>query len=390
MKKIITILSVALVLAACQKSGLQTSHESIPAPDELYGAIAGQNVDGTKAYFVGPVISGSKVNYPHFWETGDDISVFWENTQNRLYRCYNDISNTNTVGMEEEDVKYSKFGKLESLALGDASSIGNVRYCIHPFDYRNKVIGENVTFWIPDVQTYRAEKRTYSTAVDAVSYGTGEFKYNKDTSYSSNGCAVFVAKNTEPITGHYNYFNFYNVGCWLKLIIKSNEEFTLGRIELTGNNGQVLAGSASTSFEKTYKEDGTHHILDDYTEIKPAATGGATKVTLKGNVGVKDVITPKTIKSTASEFYIYLLPTTFFKDISPANQGFTLKIFDKDDNLKGTAVAKSKDNEGDIGEAEVFKRNRVVRMSDWELTELKFAVLTVREWTNVEETINFE
>ena len=386
MKKIITILSVALVLAACQKSGLQTSHESIPAPDELYGAIAGQNDDGTKAYFVGPIITGTgdaqKVSYPHFWEIGDNISVFWENTQNVLYRCYNDISNQNKVG--STPAAYSKFGKLESLALGDATAISGVRYCIYPFDARNAATDAGVSFWIPETQTYRSDSLSYS-GVKSISYGMSTCQYDAaGTNTYSTGCAVFVAKNTEGYDGNYNYFNFYNVGCWLKLQIKSSEEFTLDRIELTGNNGQSISGAASTTFTTTKKGDKTYNILDNTSVITPAtpATEASKKVTLKGDGSKK-------INSTASDIYIYLLPTNFFTDLDAAKQGFTLNIYDNSGTLKGTAVAKGT-SEGSVGYQEVFKRNRVVLMSEWNLTTLKFAVLEVKAWENVEETINFE
>ena len=373
---------MALALVACNKSGLQTSHESIPAPDELYGAIAGQNVDGTKAYFVGPVIDTlAGVRYPHFWEIGDNISVFWENTQNVLYRCYNDISNQNVVGAT---ASYSKFGKLESLALGDATPISGVRYCIYPFDERNAATAAGVSFWIPETQTYCSDTHTYS-GVTSISYGKSECWYDAEgTNKYSTGCAVFVAKNTESYEENYNYFNFYNVGCWLKLQIKSSAEFTLGRIELTGNNGQSISGAASTTFTTTKKGDKTYNILDNTSVITPAtpATEASKKVTLKGDGSKK-------INSTASDIYIYLLPTNFFTDLDAAKQGFTLNIYDNSGTLKGTAVAKGT-SEGSVGYQEVFKRNRVVLMSEWNLTTLKFAVLEVKAWENVEEIINFE
>lgn len=361
MKKIITILSVALVLAGCNKGGLQIS--SVEAPDELYGAISGDRDAGTKTWFVGPITQDGKIKYPQYWELGDKISVFWNSTENILYKCFNNISNNNTVG---GTIQYSAFAKTSS-AAGSYADIGNNRYSVYPYDKGNKFQDGKVYFTIPATQTYR-EVEGKST------YGTATFKDFSGSDYTC-GCSVFVSRNTEDLKKgeHYNYFNFYNVGCWLKLKIISPTEFTLGKVELTGNDGQILAGAANCTM--TSKDASGYWVPGNIS-----AGSGSSTVTLKGNGSKK-------IGSTATEIFLYFLPTNFFAS-SATNKGFTVKIYDDSDVLKGTAVCQTEPEEAD---GDIFQRNRVVLMSNWTLSEyIKFAVLEIEKWTNIDVNINFE
>lgn len=394
MKKLISILSVVLVLAACDKTGLQTN-KHVETPDDIYGAIAGQN-NATKAYFAGPVITGTgsaqKVEYPHFWQVGDDISVFWGTGSNVLFRAVNNVSNDNT----SSSISYTRFEKMAAVTDATYASVTlDGRYTIYPYDYRNKVDADGtVHFRVPATQTYREVAHPGNTGAPAVpagtyvSYGSADFNYTSSSTYST-GCAVFIAKNTEVVdeANHYNYFNFFNVGCWLKLQIKSDEEFTLGKIEMKANETSLtLAGPAHTSFTDYDTGTGSFAGVKYYkltsSSVITKETGGIATITLNGN-GTKKV------NSTLSDFYLYFLPTNFF-GTGVTNKGFTVKIYDSSNVLRGTATAKPSSETDAVSDGDYFQRNRVVLMSEWDVTDIKFAVLEVKAWDEVEYELSFE
>jgi len=335
-----------LALAACKEEP-QPDVPAGPAPEDLYVQFGEQG--GTKSHFVS---SDGKKTYTHYWDANDDISVFWENTKNLMYRA-NNINGSS----------YSDFKQL-SYSTGSSTAITG-RYAIYPYCNTNSVSVSGNTptfnFWFPSAQTYREG-----------SFGTAS--YNNGTDSKNMGCAVYIAKNKSTTSANNNYFDFYNMGCWMRLDLKTDASgvFSVGSIEMEAGGDVKIVGPASfagdpntvLTAKSTSFGSGTFAI----------GSGATNKITLScptGGVALNS--------TTSVPFYFFLMPVAA-DDAAKFTSGFTVKVKDTSGNIRAelTSIDDIKSN------TTIFHRNQVVNLATVTISSssIKYS-LSVQSWTNV-------
>ncbi len=251
MKKL-TILAAlcALLLGSCAENNLDgvTPETAITLPD----LTAGFAEDDTKTY----VENGKYLR----WHEADLITAFFGNTLNRQYKFKGKTGDNSGT-----------FKLVPDGELGTGNSL-NAIYAIYPYDESTTITDEGaMTINLPAVQNY-AEN----------SFGKG-----------ANTMMAVTAGVEDTFLG------FKNACGYLKLKLYG-EDATLASVEVRGNNGEKIAGSATATME--FGGVPTLAMNNDAT----------TSVTLDCGEGVVLGATAE----TATELWIVLPETTFENGIT--------------------------------------------------------------------------
>lgn len=240
----------ALLLGACTTNELDNitpeENTSISLPD-LTAAFADDDV--TKTY----VENGKYLR----WHEDDRITAFFGNTLNRQYKFKGKTgANSGT------------FSLVPSGELGTGNDLEAI-YAVYPYDERAEISDEGViSLSLPAVQNFAEE-----------SFGRGA------------NTMIAVTAGLED-----TFLGFKNACGYLKLKLYNEEGKALRSLEIKGNNGEKIAGSATATME--------------FGGV-PTLTMGAdatTSVTLDcGEEGIE----LGTTAETATELWIVLPATTF-------------------------------------------------------------------------------
>lgn len=248
MKKIVYIAAALVVFAAC------TKEKEAPAVNGEFTLTATMELpnDATKT-----AMSGTSV----VWSGSEHINVFTD---------------------AGENIEFSTTESGASAIFTTASvPTGTPKYAIYPYSAGNEIAGSNITFTLPETQTYAANSfgPGANVSVGAIDEGTGTVTFY-------NTCGVLK----------------------LSLSIASGDAANVGRIELTDENnmlaGTFTADASLTAPTATYTgSDGSHTITLD------CSTGSGVA-----------------LSTTATDFYI-VVPA------GACSSGFTAKVYSKQNHL---------------------------------------------------------
>ncbi len=259
----------ALLLGSCAENNLDsvTPENNITLPDLTAGFADEQT---TKTY-----VEESKYLR---WHEADLITAFYGNALNRQYKFKGKTgANSGT------------FSLVPSGELGTGNELGAI-YAVYPYEESATITDEGtMTINLPAVQTY-AEN----------SFGKGA------------NTMIAVTENLED-----TFLGFKNACGYLKLKLYG-EDVTLASVEVKGNNGEKIAGSATATME--FGGVPTLAMNNDAT----------TTVTLDCGEGV----VLGTSAETATELWIVLPETTF-------EGGITITAIDTDDNVFEKSTTKT-------------------------------------------------
>lgn len=254
----------ALLLGSCAENNLDsvTPENNITLPD-LTACFADEQT--TKTY-----VEESKYLR---WHEADLITAFYGNALNRQYKFKGKTgANSGT------------FSLVPSGELGTGNELGAI-YAVYPYEERATITDEGtMTINLPAVQTY-AEN----------SFGKGA------------NTMIAVTENLED-----TFLGFKNACGYLKLKLYG-EDVTLASVEVKGNNGEKIAGSATATME--FGGVPTLAMNNDAT----------TTVTLDCGEGV----VLGTSAETAAELWIVLPETTFEGGITITAINTNGNVFEK-------------------------------------------------------------
>lgn len=333
MRKILVLLALCgLMFAACEKNDGFSQ-----APDDLFGLITDDSEAAeTKAKFT----STSGSTFTQMWELNDQLSVFWKNNTNLFYNCVDLTAQTNG------NLKYTQFKLYSDIPSGWTETDSNGIYAIYPYDSANSISGTGgsrvLSFTVPTTQGYVQNN------------------YGKATKNGNLcGCAVLVAKENFNRSNHgkgENYLDFFNVGCWIKLDLKATRTFSVKKIVM---NSTGIAGTSTISFP-------TSGTAGSMRPNNPTA-GSVNSVTLTCGTAV-------TLGSTATSFYIYLLPKTL-------SSGSTFVITDNASTPLSVTLK--------INGTPTLQRNVVYQAAATIGDEISYSV-SVNAWNTASGTMEFK
>lgn len=254
----------ALVLGSCAENNLDgvTPENNITLPD----LTAGFADDETKTY----VHNNTYLR----WHEADLITAFYGNSLNRQYKFKGKTGDNSGT-----------FSLIPSGELGTGNDLGAI-YAVYPYDENAGINDETrvISLTLPATQTY-AEN----------SFGKGA------------NTMIAVTENLED-----TFLGFKNACGYLKLKLYG-EDVTLASVEVKGNNGEKIAGSATATME--FGGVPTLTMSADAT----------TTVTLDCGEGVVLGATAE----TATELWIVLPETTFEDGITITATDTEGKVFEK-------------------------------------------------------------
>ena len=200
------------------------------------------------------------------WHEDDRLSAFYGNTRNRQYKFNGKTGDNN-----------GSFSHIPSGDLETGNSFDRI-YAVYPYDPTTAITDEGViSLTLPTVQQY-AEN----------SFGRGA------------NTMIAVTENCED-----TFLAFKNACGYLKLKLYNVDGAVIKSIELKGNNGEKIAGTATATI--TFGEAPVVTMADDATDT----------ITLDCGAGV----TLGTTAETATEFWMVVPETTF-------ENGFYITIID--------------------------------------------------------------
>ena len=259
----------ALLLGSCAENNLDgvTPENNITLPDLTAGFAEGE----TKTY----VHNNTYLR----WHEADLITAFYGNSLNRQYKFKGKTGDNSGT-----------FSLIPSGELGTGNDLGAI-YAVYPYDENAGINDETreISLTLPATQTY-AEN----------SFGKGA------------NTMIAVTENLED-----TFLGFKNACGYLKLKLYG-EDVTLASVEVKGNNGEKIAGSATATME--FGGVPTLAMNNDAT----------TTVTLDCGEGV----VLGTSAETATELWIVLPETTF-------EGGITITAIDTDGNVFEKSTTKT-------------------------------------------------
>ncbi len=265
----------ALVLGSCAENNLDgvTPENNITLPD----LTAGFAEDETKTY----VHNNTYLR----WHEADLITAFYGNSLNRQYKFKGKTGDNSGT-----------FSLIPSGELGTGNALGAI-YAVYPYDENAGINDETrvISLTLPATQTYADN-----------SFGKGA------------NTMIAVTENIED-----TFLGFKNACGYLKLKLYG-EDVTLASVEVKGNNGEKIAGSATATME--------------FGGV-PALTMSAdatTTVTLDCSEGV----VLGTSAETATELWIVLPETTFEGGITITATDTEGKVFEKS-STKTVAIVRN-------------------------------------------------
>lgn len=164
-------------------------------------------------------------NCKQFWSANDLITLFRGDTHPRKYQ-YDGPSGSNDGAFNEIDTQ------TENISTNTI----NANYAIYPYDGSTTISEDGkISYTLPAIQNY-AEN----------SFGLGA------------NTMIAVTKNTDD-----NYLNFKNIGGYFEFALYG-KDITVKSIEIKGNNGEKLAGTATIT--ATYNSEPIMNFADSATE----------------------------------------------------------------------------------------------------------------------------
>ena len=241
----------ALFMGGCAENNLENiapTHNAISLPD-LSAGFAEDN----RTYV--------ENNKNLRWHEADLISAFFGNTLNRQYKFKGQTGDNSGT-----------FSLVPNGELGTGNNLDAI-YAVYPYNEATTITDKGtLTINLPSVQTY-AEN----------SFGKGA------------NTMIAVTKTTED-----TFLGFKNTCGYLKLKFYNADGATLKSVEVKGNNGEKIAGSASTTIEF----GGVPTLIMNDT--------ATTTITLDCCEGIE----LGTTAETATELWIVLPETTFENGIT--------------------------------------------------------------------------
>ena len=252
MKKCMLYVVTLFLMSACSQEDGQSEQFDSLIPKRVNASIEQSQ---TRTY-----IDGS--NQLH-WTADDRFSMFYGTTENIEYKF--------------DGATGDKSGTFTAVgtATGSGTSISQ-HYAVYPYSSHVMLTTGEISINLPSTQGYVAN-----------SFGLG-----------SN---VMMAKSDD------DNFSFKNVCGYLKLPLY-RKNYKVKSITLTGNNGEILAGAASVSFQ-------------DGLPVVAMSSSAGQSITLDCGSGVSIGSTSE----TATPFWFVVPPATFSK-------GFTVTVVDSEDN----------------------------------------------------------
>lgn len=252
MKKCMLYVVTLFLMSACSQEDGQSEQFDSLIPKRVKASIEQSQ---TRTY-----IDGS--NQLH-WTADDRFSMFYGTTENIEYKF--------------DGATGDKSGTFTAVgtATGSGTSISQ-HYAVYPYSSHVMLTTGEISINLPSTQGYVAN-----------SFGLG-----------SN---VMMAKSDD------DNFSFKNVCGYLKLPLY-RKNYKVKSITLTGNNGEILAGAASVSFQ-------------DGLPVVAMSSSAGQSITLDCGSGVSIGSTSE----TATPFWFVVPPATFSK-------GFTVTVVDSEDN----------------------------------------------------------
>ena len=247
---------ISLLASACNDALIE--QDAVPQPpqtEQLPDLTAGFADDVTRTYV--------EENKYLRWHEDDLIAAFYGNTLNRLYKFNGETGDNNGT-----------FSLVATGELGTGNALDAI-YAIYPYDSSATITDQGVmTLSLPAYQDY-AEN----------SFG------------DSANTMVAVTQSIED-----TFLPFKNVCGYLKLYLYNSVASPLKSIELTGNNGELIAGKATV-------------VIDSAGE--PVLTMDSKEATTAVTVQSVDGVDVGRTAQTATEVWLVLPEIVFEK-------GFTI------------------------------------------------------------------
>ena len=250
MKRLLTLL--ALVLCSCAETfvGEEIARQNSENLPDLTAAFA---EDETRTY-----VENNKYLR---WNEDDRLTAFYGNTLNRQYK-FNGATGDNS----------GTFSLVPDGMLGTGNAFDHI-YALYPYNADARITDEGIiSLTLPAVQNYSEN-----------SFGRGA------------NTMLAVTENLED-----TFLAFKNACGYQKLRLYNAEGATIKSIEVKGNNGERLAGTATVTI--AFGEAPVLAMADDAT----------TSVTLDCGEGVA----LGTTAETATEFWVTLPATTFAEGLT--------------------------------------------------------------------------
>lgn len=263
MKRLLTLL--ALVLCSCAETFVG---EDIARPN-------GENIPDLTAAFAEDDTRTYVENDKYLrWHEDDRLTAFYGNTLNRQYK-FNGATGDNS----------GTFSLVPSGELGTGNAFDRI-YALYPYSETAKITDEGeISLTLPAVQNY-AEN----------SFGRGA------------NTMIAVTENLED-----TFLAFKNACGYLKLKLYDPDGGELKSIEVKGNNGEKIAGSATATI--AFGEVPVLNMSDDAT----------TTITIDCGDGIAIGQTAE----TATEIWVVLPETTFTKGLTIVVTDTNGSIFEK-------------------------------------------------------------
>ena len=250
---------ISLLASACNDAFVEQDRVQLPLTEQLPDLTAGFADDVTRTYV--------EENKYLRWHENDLITAFYGNTLNRLYKFNGETGDNNGT-----------FSLVSTGELGTGNALDAI-YAIYPYDSSATITDQGVmTLSLPAYQDY-AEN----------SFG------------DSANTMVAVTQNVED-----TFLPFKNVCGYLKLYLYNGEAAQMKSVELTGNNGELIAGKATV-------------VVDSAGE--PVLTMDSKEATTSVTVQSADGVYVGRTAQTATEVWFVLPEITFEK-------GFTIQVKD--------------------------------------------------------------
>ena len=250
---------ISLLASACNDAFVEQDRVQLPLTEQLPDLTAGFADDVTRTYV--------EENKYLRWHENDLIAAFYGNTLNRLYKFNGETGDNNGT-----------FSLVATGELGTGNALDAI-YAIYPYDSSATITDQGVmTLSLPAYQDY-AEN----------SFG------------DSANTMVAVTQNVED-----TFLPFKNVCGYLKLYLYNSVASPLKSVELTGNNGELIAGKATV-------------VVDSAGE--PVLTMDSKEATTSVTVQSADGVYVGRTAQTATEVWFVLPEITFEK-------GFTVQVKD--------------------------------------------------------------
>lgn len=290
MNRIWVLVPVLALASACRM--VQEAPETFPVPQAgaFYAEMESQG-DESKVY----INENLKVR----WDADDRISIFRKDTGNNEYRFAGETGDS--------------AGSFEEAWTGAAATGAALpyNYAVYPYSAGTEMDTDGaIRLSLPGEQAYREG-----------SFGRG-------------------ANTMVAVTSDY-HLTFKNVGTFLGICLYG-EGFSVSRITLCGNRGEILSGSA------------TVRMVPDGV---PSVTMGEEGTSAEVSVVCAEPVALGADSGNATVFWLVLPPTTF-------EEGFSITVEDSVGNLYEKSTNKRV----------VLERNGLVRMAAFEIKAKGFGI----------------